>query len=209
MRASLIDGKELAEEMRAELAPQVEELTRAGVKPGLVVVLVGEDPASRVYVRMKHRACEKIGIFSDVVRMPDDTSQEQLLAEIERLNNDSNIHGILVQLPLPDHMDSTVVLESIDPAKDVDGFHPVNVGRVATGDPKGFRPATPYGVQKMLIRYGVETSGANVVIVGRSNIVGRPMASILLQYGEGDYNHLHQDQVFYILFSPKFFFLNF
>ncbi|MCH7604320.1 MAG: bifunctional methylenetetrahydrofolate dehydrogenase/methenyltetrahydrofolate cyclohydrolase FolD [Planctomycetes bacterium] len=185
MHAKLLDGKKLAEEMRAELAPQVKELTEAGVRPGLVVVLVGEDPASRVYVRMKHKACEQIGIFSDIVRLPDDTTQAQLLAEIDRLNNDSKIHGILVQLPLPGHMDSALVLESIDPAKDVDGFHPVNVGRVASGDSRAFRPATPYGVQKMLIRYGVETSGANVVIVGRSNIVGRPMASILLQYGEG------------------------
>lgn len=185
MHAKLIDGKKLAEEMRAELGPQVEELTKAGIIPGLVVVLVGEDPASQVYVRMKHKACEKIGIYSDIVKLPDDTTQEQLLSTINRLNNDSKIHGILVQLPLPKHMDSTAVLESIDPAKDVDGFHPVNVGRVVTGDPRGFRPATPYGVQKMLIRYGVETSGANVVIVGRSNIVGRPMASMLLHYGEG------------------------
>lgn len=185
MHAKLLDGKKLAEEMRAELAPQVAELTEAGVKPGLVVVLVGEDPASKVYVRMKHKACEKIGIYSDIVSLPEDTTQQQLLEEIDRLNNDSRVHGILVQLPLPGHMDSAVVLESIDPAKDVDGFHPVNVGRVVSGDPRAFRPATPYGVQKMLIRYGVETSGANVVIVGRSNIVGRPMASILLQYGEG------------------------
>jgi methylenetetrahydrofolate dehydrogenase (NADP+) / methenyltetrahydrofolate cyclohydrolase len=185
LHAELIDGKKLAEEMRTELAPQVEELTASGLTPGLAVVLVGEDPASQVYVRMKHRACEKIGILSEKVVLPDDTGQDELLATINRLNDDDRIHGILVQLPLPDHVDSVAVLESIDPRKDVDGFHPVNVGRVATGDPRGFRPATPYGVQQMLVRNGVDTNGANVVIVGRSNIVGRPMASLLLHYGEG------------------------
>ncbi|MFQ6046474.1 MAG: bifunctional methylenetetrahydrofolate dehydrogenase/methenyltetrahydrofolate cyclohydrolase FolD [Gemmatimonadales bacterium] len=185
MPGKIIDGKAISEEMRAELVPQIEELKRAGVTPGLAVVLVGENPASEVYVRMKGKACEKAGIRSETIKLQAETPEPDLLEVIDRLNSDNSIHGILVQLPLPDHIDEARVLSRILPSKDVDGFHPENVGRVSVGDPKGFRPATPYGVQQMLLRSGVEIRGAHVVIVGRSNIVGRPMASILLQRGEG------------------------
>ncbi len=185
MPAKIIDGKAIAEEMRAELAPQIEELKRKGVTPGLSVVLVGEDPASQVYVRMKGKACEKAGMESETTKLPADTPETEVLGIVERLNNDPKVHGILVQLPLPDQINEKRVLFSIRPDKDVDGFHPVNIGKVAIGDPTGFRPATPYGVQQMLIRCGAEVSGAHVVIVGRSNIVGRPAASILSQKGEG------------------------
>ena len=171
--------------MRDELAPQIEELRGAGITPGLAVVLAGDDPASQVYVRMKGKACEQAGIRSETIRLPEETPEEELLGVIERLNRDGAVHGILVQLPLPGHINEGRVLRSVLPAKDVDGFHPENIGLVAMGDPKGFRPATPYGVQQMLVRSGVEIRGAHVVIVGRSNIVGRPMASLLLQRGNG------------------------
>jgi methylenetetrahydrofolate dehydrogenase (NADP+)/methenyltetrahydrofolate cyclohydrolase len=183
--AKIIDGKAIGEEMRAELAPQIEELKGRGVTPGLSVVLVGEDPASQVYVRMKGKACEKVGMESETIKLSADTSEAEVLEVVERLNDDPKVHGILVQLPLPDQINEKRVLFSIRPDKDVDGFHPVNIGKVQIGDPTGFRPATPYGVQQMLIRSGVETSGAHVVIVGRSNIVGRPAASILSQKGDG------------------------
>lgn len=185
MPGRLIDGKQISLEMLEELAPQVRELIESGTTPGLAVVLVGEDPASQVYVRMKHRTCESIGIRSVKIELPSDVDKDKLLATIDRLNADSSIHGILVQLPLPSHIDSAEVLIRIDPAKDVDGFHPINVGRVASGDPSGFKPATPYGVQQMLVRSGVEIEGAHAVILGRSNIVGRPMASLLLQTTAG------------------------
>lgn len=185
MPGRLIDGKQISLEMLEELAPQVRELIESGTTPGLAVVLVGEDPASQVYVRMKQRACESIGIRSVKIELPSDVDKDKLLATIDRLNADSSIHGILVQLPLPSHIDSAEVLIRIDPAKDVDGFHPINVGRVASGDPSGFKPATPYGVQQMLVRSGVEVEGAHAVILGRSNIVGRPMASLLLQTTAG------------------------
>lgn len=171
--------------MRAELAPQVQELTTRGITPGLSVVLVGENPASQVYVRMKGRACDEAGMHSDTITMSADTSEAELLSVIQRLNADDNVHGILVQLPLPDQINEQRVLHSIRPDKDVDGFHPENVGKVSIGDPTGFRPATPYGVQQMLIRSGVDPSGQHVVIVGRSNIVGRPMAALLLHKGKG------------------------
>jgi methylenetetrahydrofolate dehydrogenase (NADP+)/methenyltetrahydrofolate cyclohydrolase len=163
----------------------VEELRGKSITPGLTVVLVGEDPASQVYVRMKGKACEKLGMRSETITLPTETSEEELLGVVERLNADDTVHGILVQLPLPDQIDERRVLLAIRPDKDVDGFHPVNVGKVSVGDPTGFPPCTPYGVQQMLIRSGVEVSGAHVVIVGRSNIVGRPMASLLLHKGEG------------------------
>jgi len=148
-------------------------------------VLVGDNPASQVYVGMKGRACEEAGMYSRTLRLPADTPEADLLRLIDALNADPAIHGILVQLPLPPHIQTTRVLHRIRPSKDVDGFHPENVGKVQAGDPTGFRPATPYGVQQMLIRSGVETKGAHAVIVGRSNIVGRPMASLLLQDGPG------------------------
>jgi len=183
--AKIIDGKQIADDMRAELAAQVAELKASGVTPGLTVVLVGEDPASQVYVRMKGKACEQLGMKSETIRMPAQTSEAELLAVVERLNADPTVHGILVQLPLPDQINEQRVLHSLRPDKDVDGFHPVNVGKVSIGDPTGFRPCTPYGVQQMLVRSGVEISGAHAVIVGRSNIVGRPMASLLLHKGKG------------------------
>ena len=185
MHAKIIDGKAIAEEMRADLAKEIESLKQSDITPGLAVVLVGEDPASQVYVRMKGKACEKIGIFSETVKLPIETTEAELLAVIDRLNNDKKINGFLVQLPLPKQINERKVLFSILPEKDVDGFHPVNVGKVASGDTTGFSPATPYGVQQMMIRSGVEISGAHAVIVGRSNIVGKPMASLLVQKAEG------------------------
>jgi len=183
--AKIISGTEIAEAMRAELATQVEELKGKGVTPGLTVVLVGEDPASQVYVRMKGKACEKLGMKSETIRLSAETSEDELLTIVENLNTDETVHGILVQLPLPDQINERRILLAIRPDKDVDGFHPVNVGKVSVGDPTGFPPCTPYGVQQMLVRSGVQISGAHAVIVGRSNIVGRPMASLLLHKGPG------------------------
>ncbi len=171
--------------MRAELTPQIAELKAKGITPGLAVVLVGENPASQVYVRMKGKACEEAGMYSETIKLPAETTEAELIAVIDRLNADSKIHGMLVQLPLPKHINTNRALHRILPSKDVDGFHPENVGRVASGDPTAFRPATPYGVQQLLIKSGIEIKGAHAVIVGRSNIVGRPMASLLLQDGPG------------------------
>jgi len=171
--------------IRAEVGEEVKEFLARGIKPGLAVVLVGEDAASQVYVRSKGKACEEAGMHSVTIRLPAVSSQVELLATIDRLNADPAIHGMLVQLPLPKAMNSDQVLRRIDPRKDVDGFHPENVGKLVTGDPTAFRPATPYGVQQMLIRSGVETRGAHAVIVGRSNIVGKPMANLLIQQGAG------------------------
>lgn len=185
MPAKIISGTEIAEAMRAELATQVEELKGKGVTPGLTVVLVGEDPASQVYVRMKGKACEKLGMKSETIRLSAETTEDELLTIVENLNTDEMVHGILVQLPLPDQINERRILLAIRPDKDVDGFHPVNVGKVSIGDPTGFPPCTPYGVQQMLVRSGVQISGAHAVIVGRSNIVGRPMASLLLHKGPG------------------------
>jgi len=185
MTARILDGKALGQAIRQEVAADVARLARSGLKPGLAVVLVGEDPASQVYVRSKGKACEEAGMHSVTIRLPDTTSQGELLATIDRLNADPAIHGMLVQLPLPKHMDSDKVLRRISPLKDVDGFHPENVGKLVTGDPTAFRPATPYGIQQMLIRSGIETSGAHAVIIGRSNIVGKPMANLLIQQGPG------------------------
>lgn len=185
MSARIIDGARLAQVIRDEVAADVTQLVARGHQPGLAVVIVGDDPASQVYVRAKGKACLEAGMHSETVRLPVDTTQADLLATVDRLNRDPAIHGILVQLPLPKQLDEHAVLLRLDPAKDVDGFHPINVGKVAIGDPTGFRPCTPYGVQQMLIREQIETSGAHAVIVGRSNIVGRPMASLLLANGPG------------------------
>ncbi|MCK5488887.1 MAG: bifunctional 5,10-methylene-tetrahydrofolate dehydrogenase/5,10-methylene-tetrahydrofolate cyclohydrolase, partial [Gemmatimonadetes bacterium] len=185
MSAQIIDGKVISQAVRDEVAQEVEELKAAGVEPCLAVMLVGEDAASKVYVGMKEKKCAEVGIKAIDQRLPADTSQEEILSVIDSWNEDPSIHGILVQLPLPDHVDEKTVTERILPEKDVDGFHPVNIGKVQIGDPTGFRPATPYGVQQMLVRSGVEISGAHVVIVGRSNIVGRPAAALLLHKGEG------------------------
>jgi methylenetetrahydrofolate dehydrogenase (NADP+)/methenyltetrahydrofolate cyclohydrolase len=178
--ATIIDGKALAAKIRAELSGQVAELKAGGVTPGLAVVLVGEDPASKVYVSMKEKACADIGIYSAEHKLPAETTEAQLLDLIAELNNDSRIHGILVQLPLPKQINAEKVLESISPAKDVDGFHPYNVGRLMVGKPT-FQPCTPYGVMVMLHEYGVDLAGKEVVVVGRSNIVGKPVALMCLQ----------------------------
>jgi len=177
--AELIDGKAIAAELRGQISTDVENLISVGVTPGLAVVLVGEDPASRVYVSMKEKACAAAGIYSVEHKLPAETAQTQLLQLIESLNNDEKIDGILVQLPLPEHIDEAEVLETISPAKDVDGFHPYNVGRLLTGNPV-FQPCTPYGIMKMLEHTGVELKGKDVVIVGRSNIVGKPVALMCL-----------------------------
>ena len=185
MTARLLDGVAMGRAIRQEVTVEVARLAQAGIKPGLAVVLVGEDPASQVYVRSKGKACDEAGMHSVTIRLPAEASQDELLATIDRLNADPAIHGMLVQLPLPKRMDSDRVLRRIDPRKDVDGFHPENVGKLVTGDPTAFRPATPYGVQQMLIRSGIETKGAHAVIIGRSNIVGKPMANLLIQQGPG------------------------
>lgn len=184
MSARLITGKEVSDSIYAEFRVRIDRLKAGGTVPGLAVVLVGEDPASQVYVRMKGKKCEELGMHSVTVIMPEDTTQEALLAKIAEINSDDSIHGFLVQLPLPGHIDEKTVINSIDPRKDVDCFHPVNVGKMLIGDPE-FLPATPAGVQQMLVRSGVETAGKHVVVVGRSNIVGKPMAAMMMQKGPG------------------------
>jgi len=180
MTARIIDGKQVAADMRAELKSEVERLKAKGVVPGLAVVLVGDDPASKSYVTAKEKACEEIGIYSDDNRLPAETTRQELMALVDKLNKDSKIHGILVQLPLPKHIDESKVLLAIDPDKDVDGFHPVNVGKMVVGE-KSFLPCTPHGIIQLLVRSGVKLEGAEVVIVGRSNIVGKPLANLLIQ----------------------------
>jgi methylenetetrahydrofolate dehydrogenase (NADP+)/methenyltetrahydrofolate cyclohydrolase len=180
MTAQIIDGKQVAADMRAELKEKVAKLKTQGVTPGLAVVLVGEDPASKSYVTAKERACEEIGIYSDDNRLPAETTEEDLLALVEKLNKDPKINGILVQLPLPKHIDEDKVLLAIDPAKDVDGFHPVNVGKMVVGQ-DAYLPCTPHGIIQLLVRSKVPLEGAEVVIVGRSNIVGKPIANMLIQ----------------------------
>jgi methylenetetrahydrofolate dehydrogenase (NADP+)/methenyltetrahydrofolate cyclohydrolase len=185
MTARVLDGTKLADEIRAEVAGTVARHRAAGRQPGLAVVIVGENPASQVYVRAKGKACEEAGMHSETIRLPESITEGDLLATVERLNRDPRIHGFLIQLPLPKHINAERVLNAVNPLKDVDGFHPVNVGKVSIGDPTGLRPATPYGVQEMLVRSGIDTKGTNAVIVGRSNIVGKPMASLLIQQGKG------------------------
>lgn len=175
----IIDGKALAAQLREEIAAGAAELKGQGVTPGLAVVLVGSDPASQVYVSMKEKACAATGIFSDEHKLPEETSEAQLLALVDQLNRDPRIDGILVQLPLPKQIDEGKILEAISPLKDVDGFHPYNVGRLATGSPL-FQPCTPYGVMKMIEHTGIDLAGKEVVVVGRSNIVGKPVALMCL-----------------------------
>jgi methylenetetrahydrofolate dehydrogenase (NADP+)/methenyltetrahydrofolate cyclohydrolase len=183
--ARVLDGVPIADAIRSEIAARVAALKPGGRRPGLAVVIVGENPASMVYVRAKGKACEEAGMHSETIRLPAQTTETELLAVVDRLNTDPAIHGFLVQLPLPKHINAERVLNRVNPLKDVDGFHPVNVGKVSIGDPTGLRPATPYGVQEMLLRSGIDPKGANAVIVGRSNIVGKPMASLLIQPGRG------------------------
>lgn len=182
MTAKLLEGKVFAAKLREEAGQKAAELKeKYGITPGLAVIIVGENPASQVYVRNKHKACTELGFYSEGVELPEDTTREQLLAEIDRLNKDEKIHGILVQLPLPKALQpyESEVLEAIDPLKDVDGFHPVNVGRLVTGQ-KALIPCTPHGCIRMLELAGVPIEGANAVVIGRSNIVGKPMLHLLL-----------------------------
>lgn len=184
--AEIISGQELSAVMRAEIADEAAAFRReAGVVPGLTVVLVGEDPASEVYVRMKQKAAEKAGLVSRQITLPASTPEDELLGVIDGLNADPDVHGILVQLPLPKHIDSAKVLMAIDPAKDVDGFHPVNAGRLSVGDGTVLAPCTPAGIIEMLLRTGHNPAGRHVVVVGRSNIVGKPVALLLLRTGRG------------------------
>ena len=178
--AKIIDGKAISAQIRSEIAQKREEFTKeSGVVPGLAVIIVGEDPASQVYVRNKRRACEEVGFYSEAYELPEATTQEELEALVDRLNADDKIHGILVQLPLPKHLDETRVLLKIRPEKDVDAFHPYNVGKIMIGD-YSFLPCTPAGVMALLERSGVDICGKKCVVVGRSNIVGKPMAMLLL-----------------------------
>ena len=180
MAAQIIDGKQVAADMRVEIKDEVAKLKEQGVVPGLGVVLVGEDPASQSYVKAKERACEEAGIYSDDNRLPAETTQEDLIALVRKMNKDPKINGILVQLPLPKGLNEAEVLLTIDPDKDVDGFHPMNVGKMMVGE-KAFLPCTPHGVIQLLLRSDVKIEGANAVIVGRSNIVGKPLANMLIQ----------------------------
>lgn len=180
MTAEIIDGKKIATEMRAELKLEVERLKQKNIIPGLGVILVGDDPASLSYVTGKKRACENMGIYSDDNHLPADTSQQQLISLIQQMNADAKINGILVQLPLPKQLDESEVIMTIAPEKDVDGFHPVNIGKMVAGKP-AFLPCTPHGIVQLLLRSNVKIEGADVVIVGRSNIVGKPLANILIQ----------------------------
>ncbi|MGQ0640064.1 MAG: bifunctional 5,10-methylenetetrahydrofolate dehydrogenase/5,10-methenyltetrahydrofolate cyclohydrolase [Gemmatimonadaceae bacterium] len=179
--AELIDGNAIARAVRADVARDVAALRAVGVTPGLTVVLVGENPASAVYVRSKERASVAAGMAGETIRLSANTPEAELLAVIDRLNADPQVHGILVQMPLPKQIDPNTVIRRIDPAKDVDGFHPVNVGKLLIGERDGFAPCTPAGVQELLVRSGVETKGKDAVVVGRSNIVGKPMAALLMQ----------------------------
>jgi methylenetetrahydrofolate dehydrogenase (NADP+)/methenyltetrahydrofolate cyclohydrolase len=184
MAAQIIDGNAVAAEIRREIAERVKKLKAGGVTPGLVVVLVGEDPASAVYVRNKVKACEDVGVLSENIRLPASTPEAELVDLVKRLNADPKWHGILVQMPLPKGIDESRIINAIDPAKDVDAFHPFNVGKILIGEPI-FLPCTPAGVQQLLVRSGHDPKGKHVVVCGRSNIVGKPMAAILVQKREG------------------------
>jgi methylenetetrahydrofolate dehydrogenase (NADP+) / methenyltetrahydrofolate cyclohydrolase len=183
--AEILDGKALSEEIRAELAEQAAEFIQdSGIVPCLAAVLVGDDPASDVYVRNKRKACDRTGVESKLCRLPSDASMEELLTVVNRLNRDDEVHGILVQLPLPEGLDEARILTAVSPLKDVDALHPENVGLMVQNRPR-FLPCTPAGVQQLLLRKNVEIAGANVVVLGRSDIVGKPMAIILMQRGHG------------------------
>lgn len=180
MSASIINGKQLVSEIREQLKQEIGELTAGGVRPGLAVVLVGDDPASAVYVRNKAKACEQVGIYSEVHRLTEDTTQEQLLTLVDKLNRDASIHGILVQLPLPRHISEDAIIDAIAVEKDVDGFHPINVGNLAIGKPS-LLPCTPAGIIEIIKRTGISIAGKRAVVIGRSNIVGKPISLLLLR----------------------------
>jgi len=185
LTAKILDGKALAEEIRGEVATGVAEMQQKhSVIPGLAAVLVGDEPASAIYVRNKRRACEEVGMVSDTFLMPADSTNEQVLARVQALNKDPRFHGILVQLPMPPQIDERLIIESLDPTKDVDGLHPFNVGKLAQGR-ADFVPGTPAGIQQILLRNGHDPAGANVVVCGRSDIVGKPMALLLMQRADG------------------------
>ncbi len=185
MTAKILDGQALAKEIRGEVAAGVAEMQqRHGVTPGLAAVLVGDDPASAIYVRNKRRACDEVGMVSDTLLLPAGSTNQQVLDCVEKLNKDPRFHGILVQLPLPSQIDERLIIESLDPAKDVDGMHPFNVGKLVQGRPD-FVPGTPAGIQQILVRNGHDPAGANVVICGRSEIVGKPLALLLMQRADG------------------------
>lgn len=184
-RGGIIDGTLIARQVREEVARDVAALTARGVRPGLTVVLVGDDPASTVYVRSKEKASNEAGMHGATLRLPRETAQAELLAVVDDLNADPAVHGILVQMPLPRHIDADVVIRRIDPSKDVDGFHPENVGELAIGGGRGFVPCTPAGVIELLVRSGVRTEAAECVVLGRSGIVGRPMATLLARDARG------------------------
>ena len=185
MTANILDGKALAEEIRGEVAMGVAEMQQKhGLTPGLAAVLVGDDPASAIYVRNKRRACDEVGMVSNTILLPSDSTNEQVLAQVQALNNDPRFHGILVQLPLPVQVDERLIMESLDPSKDVDGLHPFNVGKLVQGR-ADFVPGTPAGIQQILLRSGHDPAGANVVVCGRSDIVGKPMAILLMQRADG------------------------
>lgn len=181
----LIEGRAIAEKIYAELRGEIAELKKSGGTPGLAVVLVGDNPASRAYVRSKDKMCRDLGLHSVKIELPADTTQDELLARVHELNGDSAIHGILVQSPPPKQIDEAAIVRALDPAKDVDGFHPANVAKLALGDDSGFVPCTPLGCQRLLIESGIEISGAHVVILGRSMIVGKPLALLLMRKGRG------------------------
>jgi methylenetetrahydrofolate dehydrogenase (NADP+)/methenyltetrahydrofolate cyclohydrolase len=182
--AELIDGRAIAKKVRADVAERAKKLVARGVRPGLAVVQVGDDPASAVYTSAKAKAAEEAGMYSLNLRLSADTSQAELLSRVDALNADARIHGILVQMPLPKQIDADAVIRRIDPAKDVDGFHPVNVGKMLIGERDGFIPCTPAGIQVLLKESGVKTPGKNCVVIGRSNIVGKPMAALMMQDNE-------------------------
>jgi len=185
LTANILDGKALAEEIRGEVAMGVAEMQQKhGITPGLAAVLVGDDPASAIYVRNKRRACDEVGMVSNTILLPTDSTNEQVLAQVQALNNDPRFHGILVQLPLPVQVDERLIMESLDPSKDVDGLHPFNVGKLVQGR-ADFVPGTPAGIQQILLRSGHDPAGANVVVCGRSDIVGKPMAILLMQRADG------------------------
>ena len=181
----LIEGRIIAERVYAELRGEIAHLKRHGRIPGLAVVLVGDNPASRAYVRSKDKMCRDLGLHSVKLELPAETTQAELLARVEELNRDPAIHGILVQSPPPKHIDEATVVRALDPAKDVDGFHPANVAKLAVGDESGFVPCTPLGCQRLLVESGIEISGAHIVILGRSMIVGKPLALLLMRKGHG------------------------